>query len=122
MSTVFKKFLKKRGREHMSRPADTPQYFSMVERANRTIVEMSESMRKIAQMTDSAWGYARKCAAYIRNRCPTKSNLNNMNSYQVRTGKLPNLEKIRIFGAPCIAKQKERKLEDRFYQEDLCGF
>ena len=35
-------------------PADTPQYFG--------------EMRKFAQMPDSAWGYAIKYAAYIRNR------------------------------------------------------
>ena len=33
MSTVFKKYLKKRGIEHMIGPADTPQYFSVVGRA-----------------------------------------------------------------------------------------
>ena len=42
--------------EHMIGPADTPQYFSVVERANRTTGEMAESMRKFAQMPDSAWG------------------------------------------------------------------
>ena len=51
----LRRFLKKWGIEHMIGPADTPQYFSVVERANRTIGEMAESMRKFAQMTDSAW-------------------------------------------------------------------
>ena len=40
MSTVSKFFLKKLGIEHMIGPADSPQYFSVVERANRTIGEM----------------------------------------------------------------------------------
>ena len=69
---------------------------------------MAKFLRKAAQMPDSAWGYARKYAAYIRNRCPTKSNLNNMTPYQAQTGKLPNLEDIQIFGAPCLVKQKGR--------------
>ena len=55
---------------------------------------MEESMRKFAQMTNSAWGYARKYAAFIQNRCPAKSNLNNLTTYQVQTRKLPYLEEI----------------------------
>ena len=31
-------------------PAYTPRYFSVVEKANRTIGEMAESLRKFAQM------------------------------------------------------------------------
>ena len=60
MSTVDKKFLKIRGIQHTIGPTDTFQYFSVVERANRTIGERAESMRKFAQMPNSAWGYARK--------------------------------------------------------------
>ena len=66
MSTVFKNFLRKKGIQHMVGPPNTPQYFSIVERANRTIGEMAEAMRKFAMMTDSSWGYAQKYAAYVQ--------------------------------------------------------
>ena len=46
-------------------PANTPQYFSVVERANRTIGKMAEAIHKFAQMSECYGGYARKSAAFI---------------------------------------------------------
>ena len=57
MSIVFKDFLQKKGITHMIGPANTPQYFSVVERANRTIGEMAEAMHKFTQMSEYNWGY-----------------------------------------------------------------
>ena len=54
MSTVFKNFLRKKGIQHMVGPPNTPQYFSIVERANRTINigEMAKATRKFAMIAD----------------------------------------------------------------------
>ena len=65
----------------MIRPTNTPQYFSVVERANRAIGEMAEAMRKFALMSEWKWGYTRKYAAFIQNCCPTKSNPENLTPY-----------------------------------------
>ena len=122
MSTVFKDFLQKRGIQHVVGPPNTPQYFSIVERANRTIGEMAEAMRKFAMMADSSWGYARKYAAYVRNRCPTKSNPGNITPFQVQTGTVPDLSNIKIFGAPCMVKEAGRKLADKAFPGRFVGF
>ena len=55
MSNVFKTFLNKRGIQHMIGPAGTPQYFSIVERANQTIGEIADSMRKYSNMPENSW-------------------------------------------------------------------
>ena len=100
-------------------PANTPRYFSVVERANRSIEEMAEAMRKFAQMSECQWGCARKYAAFIRNRCPTKSHPDNMTPYQIQNGKIPDLSQIRIFGTPCMSKLKDANWKINLSQEDL---
>ena len=100
-------------------PAGTPQYFSNVERANRTIGEMAEAMRKYSNMPDNPWGYARKYAAFLRNRCSTKSNPGNITPYQACKGTPPDLSQIRIFGTPCMARIKGKKLDDKAFWEYL---
>ena len=57
MSNLFKTFFNKRGIQHMIGPAGTPQYFFIVERANRTIGEMTEAMHKHSNMPDNSGGY-----------------------------------------------------------------
>ena len=75
-------------------PTGTSQYFSIVERANQTIGEMVEAMHKFSNIPDNSWGYARKYAAFLRNRCPTKSNPGNITPYQACKGTPPDLSQI----------------------------
>jgi hypothetical protein len=126
LSVKLQQYLKREGILHQLAPARTPQHNAISERANRTIGEMSQALRIYANLPYSYWGYARKYAAFIRNRCPTKSNPGFRTPFEIRYGKKPDLSSIRIFGSPCFAfiKKQDRQfnqLADKAVQATFVG-
>jgi transposase InsO family protein len=51
----------------------TPQQNGVVERNNRTIMNMDRSLLKEKHLSNEFWGEAIACFVYILNRSPTKS-------------------------------------------------
>jgi hypothetical protein len=125
-SATFQKYLRTNGIRHLMGPANTPQYNAVAERANRTIGEMAECLRKSAGLPESHWGYARETAAFLRNRCPSSSNPGNQTPFYIVNGRLPDLHDLRIFGSRCmvyIPKQGRRnKLSDKAYPATFVGY
>ncbi|GKB51791.1 zinc finger, CCHC-type containing protein, partial [Tanacetum coccineum] len=87
---------------HFTKPY-SPQQNGVVERQNRSVIEMARSMMKSMQVPDTLWGEAVRQAVYIQNRVPTKT-LGDTTPYERWSGKKPNLEHLRVFG--CIAYLK----------------
>jgi len=54
----------------------TLQQNGVVERKNRTIMDMARSMLKSKSLPNDYWAEAVNCAVYIMNRCPTKVVMN----------------------------------------------
>jgi len=85
-NAMLRNYFLQSGIQHQTAPAHTSKYNAIAERANRTISEMAESMRIYASLPPTYWGYARKHAAFVRNRCPSKSNPGQRTPYGMRCG------------------------------------
>ncbi|KAL0554273.1 hypothetical protein IC582_008190 [Cucumis melo] len=111
----FKTFCAENGiRRPMTVPF-TPQQNGVVERKNRTILNMARSMLKCKKMPKEFWAQAVECAVYLSNRSPTKS-LWNKTSQQAWTGRKPSIGHFRVFRCMAYAHipdQKRSKLDDK---------
>lgn len=114
-STEFNRFCKDNGvNRHLTTPY-TPQQNGVVERRNRTLMDMTRSLLKAMKVPNQLWGEAVRHSTYIINRVPTKS-LNEQTPYESFTSKKPNIEHLRVFGCVAYAKingPSLKKLDDR---------
>ncbi|GJR68716.1 zinc finger, CCHC-type containing protein [Tanacetum coccineum] len=114
-SHAFVKFCQKEGIQRQTTAPYTPQQNGVVERRNRTVVEMTRSLLKGMNLPDSLWAEAVRHAVYLLNRLPTKA-VKDITPYEGLKKRKPNLEYLKIFG--CLAFVKKvgghlTKLEDR---------
>ena len=101
-------------KRHLTAPY-TPQQNGVVERRNRTMMEMTRSMLKHMKVPNYLWGEAIRHTTYLLNRVATRV-LKEKTPYEMFRGSKPNISHIRIFG--CIGyartvKPHLRKLDDR---------
>ena len=114
-SGEFREFCEKAGIErHLTAPY-TPQQNGVVERRNRTLLEMVRSILKHMHVPNYMWGEAVRHACYLINRVATRS-LDSQTPYKVFKGRKPSVKHLKIFG--CIGYVKTeppnlRKLDDR---------
>lgn len=90
----------------------------MVERRNRTVVEMTRSCLKQMKLPSFLWGEAVRHSIYLLNRLPTRA-LSGITPYEAWNEKKPHVGHIRVFG--CISHMKvpsqhTKKLDDRSKQ------
>jgi hypothetical protein len=115
LSSVFKDVCESAGiQRHLTAPY-TPQQNSVVERKNRTVMEMARSLLKSMKLPGKFWGEAVRHSVYLLNRLPTKA-LVNKTLFESWKGIKPHLGHLRVFG--CVAHVKSvgphlKKLEDR---------
>lgn len=76
----------------------------IAERMNRTIMDKTRALLINSGLPNSFWNYGVQTAAYVINRCPTKTLPNNQTPLEALTGNKPNYETLHIFG--CIAYVK----------------
>ena len=111
----FASFCEKHGiNRHLTAPY-SPQQNGVVERRNRTLLEMTRSILKHKNVPNVLWGEATRHATYLINRIGTRS-LEGMTPYECLRGKKPNLHHLRIFGCVCYARTEaagRKKLDDR---------
>lgn len=93
----------------------SPQQNGIVERRNRTVVEMARSFLKEMNLPAEMWGEAVRHSVYVLNRLPTRA-LSGQTPYEAWTERKPNIGHIRVFG--CGAHMKipsvhTKKLDDR---------
>lgn len=114
-SHEFNLFCEDKGiKRHLTAPY-TPQQNGVVERRNRTLMEMARSILKHMHMPNYLWGEAIRHATYLINRIATRS-LKDQTPYEALRGRKPNLSHLRVFG--CIGYTKIdkvhlKKLDDR---------
>lgn len=111
----FNNFCSNNGiKRHLTAPY-TPQQNGVVERRNRTLMEMTRSILKAMGVPNYLWGEANRHATYLINRVPTRA-LSNQTPYECLKGKKPSISHIRVFGCMAYAKRDAgqlRKLDDR---------
>lgn len=101
-------------KRHLTSPY-SPQQNGVVERRNRTMMEMARSILKHMKLPNYMWGEAIRHVTYILNRVATRS-LKEKTPYEMFRNKRPNISHIRVFGCVAYAKivgTHLRKLDDR---------
>lgn len=114
-SNDFKTFCEDAGIERHFTTPYTPQQNGVVERRNRTVVEMARSYLKEMNLQMELWGEAVRHSVFVLNRLPTRP-LSDQTPYEAWTGLKPNIGHIRVFG--CLTHMKipnvdTTKLADR---------
>ena len=114
-SHEFNTFCDKNGiKRHLTAPY-TPQQNGVVERRNRTLMEMTMSVLKHMNIPNELWGEAVRHSTYLINRVATRS-LEGKTPYEMLRLAKPNLSHIKVFGCICFARTEtpgRKKLDDR---------
>nr|GFA32498.1 retrovirus-related Pol polyprotein from transposon TNT 1-94 [Tanacetum cinerariifolium] len=93
----------------------SPQQNEVVERKNRTILNMVRSTLKSKKMQKEFWAKAVDCAVYLLNRSPSKS-LDNKTPQEAWNRMKPTVSHLRIFGSIAyvyVSSQRRSKLDDK---------
>jgi transposase InsO family protein len=94
-------FLEEDGIKHEFSSLYTPQQNGVVERKNRTLLDMARTMLDDYKTPDRFWAEAINTACYSINRLYLHRILKKT-SYELLTGKKPNVSYFRVFGSKCF--------------------
>jgi transposase InsO family protein len=98
----------------------TPQQNGVVERKNRTLLDMARTMLDEYNNSDRFWAEAINTTCYAINRLYLHRILKKT-SYELLTGKKPNVSYFRVFGSKCFILVK-RGRKSKFAPKDVEGF
>ncbi|WVZ58847.1 hypothetical protein U9M48_009073, partial [Paspalum notatum var. saurae] len=115
----FKSFCLDQGLEHQFSSPYTPPQNGVVERKNRTLVEMARTMLDEHRTPRCFWPEAVNTACYIANRIFLRAFLGKT-SYELRFGRQPSAKHLRAFGCRCFVLKKAGHL-DKFESRCLDG-
>ncbi|MCO5565008.1 hypothetical protein L7F22_018678 [Adiantum nelumboides] len=124
MSGAFKDFLGKKGIKHQCTMPYTPQQNGVVERKNRSLMEMARCMLKAKSLPHKLWMEAVACAAHVLNRCPTRA-LKTITPYESWYDRKPSVNYLRVFGCLAYAhipQQLRGKLDDKAVKCIFVGY
>jgi hypothetical protein len=113
-------FLEDEGIKHEFSSPYTPQQNGVVERKNRTLLDMARTMLDEYKTSDRFWAEAVNTACYAINRLYLHRILK-MTSYELLTGKKPNVSYFRVFGSKCFILVK-RGRKSNFSPKAVEGF
>jgi hypothetical protein len=113
-------FLKDEGIKHEFSSPYTPQQNGVVERKNRTLLDMARTMLDEYKTSDRFWAKAIYIACYAINRLYLHRILKKT-SYKLLTGKKPNVSYFRVFGSKCFILVK-RGRKSKFAPKAVEGF
>jgi hypothetical protein len=94
-------FLEEEGIKHEFSSPYTPQQNGVVERKNRTLLDMARTMLDEYKTSDRFWAEAVNTACYAINQLYLHQILKKT-SYELLTGKKPNVSYFRVFGSKCF--------------------
>ncbi|WVZ53075.1 hypothetical protein U9M48_004062 [Paspalum notatum var. saurae] len=115
----FENFCRDIGLEHQFSSPYTPPQNGTVERKNRTLVEMAQTMLDEHRTPRRFWAEAVNTACYIANRIFLRAFLGKT-SYELRFGRQPSVKPLRAFGCRCFVLKKAGHL-DKFESRCLDG-
>jgi hypothetical protein len=113
-------FLEEDGIKHEFSSPYTPQQNGVVERKNRTLLDMARTMLDEYKTPDRFWAEAINTACYSINRLYLHRILKKT-SYELLTGKKPNVSYFRVFGSKCFILVK-RGRKSKFAPKAVEGF
>ncbi|WVZ80407.1 hypothetical protein U9M48_027880 [Paspalum notatum var. saurae] len=107
------------GLEHQFSSPYTPPQNGVVERKNRTLVEMARTMLDEHRTPRRFWAKAVNTACYIANQIFLRA-FPRKTSYELRFGRQPSIKHLRAFGCRCFVLKKAGHL-DKFEPRCLDG-
>jgi transposase InsO family protein len=113
-------FLEDEGIKHEFSSPYTPQQNGVVDRKNRTLLDMARTMLNEYKTSDRFWAEAINTACYAINRLYLHRILKNT-SYEILTSKKPNVSYFRVFGSKCFILVK-RGRKSKFAPKAVEGF
>jgi transposase InsO family protein len=113
-------FLEDEGIKHEFSSPYTPQQNGVVERKNRTLLDMVRTILDEYKTLDRFWAEAINTACYSMNRLYLHRILKKT-SYELLTGKKPNVLYFRVFGSKCFILIK-RGRKSKFAPKAVEGF
>jgi hypothetical protein len=113
-------FLEEEDIKHEFSSPYTPQQNGEVERKNRTLLDMARTMLDEYKTSDRFWAEAINTACYAINRLYHHRILKKT-SYELLTGKKPNVSYFRVFGSKCFILVK-RGRKSKFASKAVEGF
>ncbi|GKV46724.1 hypothetical protein SLEP1_g53699 [Rubroshorea leprosula] len=123
-SKEFQEFCAANGVRHFLTAPGSPQQNRVVERKNRTILNMARSMMKTKKMPREFWAEAVECAVYLLNRCTTKA-VENKTPIELWSGRKPSVHHLKVFGSIAFAHVhdgKRTKLDDKCKKYVFVGY
>jgi hypothetical protein len=113
-------FLEEEGIKHEFSSPYTPQQNGVVERKNRTILDMARTMLDEYKTPDRFWVEVINTACYSINQLYLHRILKKT-SYELLTNKKPNVSYFRVFGSKCFILIK-RGRNSKFAHKEVEGF
>jgi hypothetical protein len=113
-------FLEDEGIKHEFSSPYTPQQNGVVERKNRTLLDMARTMLDEYKTLDRFWAEAINTTCYSINRLYLHRILKKT-SYELLTGKKPNVSYFRVLGSKCFILVK-RGRKSKFAPKAVEGF
>ncbi|CAL2236277.1 unnamed protein product [Prunus armeniaca] len=124
MSNEFLAYCSEAGIQRQLTVAYSPQQNGVVERKNRTVIEMAKSMLHEKRLPYEFWAEAVLTAVYLLNRCPSKS-LKKVTPFEAFTGRKPGIAHLKVFGCLChvlIPSVLRHKLEENSQKCIFVGY
>ena len=121
--SAFAKFLQENGIVAQYTMPSSSDQNGVVERRNRTLMDMVRSMRSITKLPQYLWSEALKTAVHILNRVPTKA-VPKM-PFELFKGWKPSLRHIRVWGCPSkvrIYNPQEKNIDPRAISGYFIGY
>ena len=119
----FAKFLEKYGICAQYTMPGTPQQNGVIERRNRTLMDMVRSMMSNSSLPKFLWMHALKTAVYLLNRIPSKAVPKT--PFELWTGRKPSLRHLHVWSCPAEARvynPHEKKLDSRTVSGYFIGY
>src|SRR5579859_2165350 len=107
-NTGVEEYLDEEGIKHEFSVPYTPQQNGVVERKNRTLIEMARTMLDEYKTPDNFWAEAVNTACHAINRLYLHK-IYNKTSYELLTGNKPKVNYFRVFGCKCFILNKKAK-------------
>jgi hypothetical protein len=115
LATTFREICEQAGiKRHFTAPY-SPQQNGVVERRNRTVMEMSRALLKSMNVPGKLWGEVVRHSVHLLNRLPTKV-MGYRTPFEAWSGRRPQLGHMRVFGCTThvrTANPHLKKLDDR---------
>ena len=103
---MFDQFCRNQGIHQKFSSPRTPEQNGVVERKNRTLVEMARTMLIESNLPRKFWAEAINTSCYIINRAMVRLS-SKKTSYEMFKGKKPSLAHFKVFGTRCFGITKK---------------